>query len=160
MITPDSVIMVSRDTEIQRLLLRLLAARHAAMVTVTTAEAAEAIIVRQDLSRIELVIIDTAALIEDNRRQQATACQLLRDWTRMWPTLPLLFIGTSLQRHALLAIRADTVDFVAKPVTSGMLRSTLGRFIRRPMSPMKPTIPTVPGTGRDFMPGPRGWRRA
>ena len=65
MIMPDSIIMVSRDAELQRLLQRLLAARYAAMVTVTTAEAAEAIIVHQDLSRLELVIIDTAALIQE-----------------------------------------------------------------------------------------------
>jgi DNA-binding NtrC family response regulator len=43
------------------------------------------------------------------------ACQLLQDWTAEHSDIPLLFIGTVLQKHAILAIRADTVMFLVKP---------------------------------------------
>jgi hypothetical protein len=81
-----------------------------------TRQGAEAIISLWGWPRLGLVIIDTAALGEHEWDQKRVACCILEEWTTIHPTLPFLFLGTVLQKHAILLIRADIVRVLVKPL--------------------------------------------
>ncbi len=63
-----------------------------------------------------LVVVDLEVLSACQWRQKYLGCRLLRQLTEAYPGLPLLFIGTVSQKHAILAIRADTVWFLTQPI--------------------------------------------
>ena len=82
---------------------------------------------RVELSAFGLIVVDLAVFGDCEWRQKRLGCRLLRNWTETDPTLPLLFIGTESQKRAILAIRADTVRVLTRPIN----RPGLARAIER-----------------------------
>jgi DNA-binding response OmpR family regulator len=109
------VLILTNERAMQNLFEQLFIIYGAKTVIAETGQAAKAIIAQMGLTTFSLIVIDTAALEACELYRQHMACQLLQDWTAEHSDIPLLFIGTVLQKHAILAIRADTVMFLVKP---------------------------------------------
>ena len=115
MSTLSYVCIVTHDNGLRNLLEQIFIIRGDPIVIVRTLQDAEIAIERWDSATCRLVIIDTAALGRCETEQKHTACRILEDWTTTYPTLPFVFLGTLLQKYALLAIRADIMRFIVKP---------------------------------------------
>jgi len=106
---------ITNDRAMRNLLEQLFIIYGAKTVIAETGQAAKAIIAQMGLTTFSLIVIDTAALEACELYTHHVACQLLQDWTAEHPDIPVLFIGTGIQKHAILALRADTVMFLVKP---------------------------------------------
>lgn len=112
---PSYVLIVTNDNVLRNLLEQVCIVLGDETVMVRTLKDAEAILAHWELTTCKLAIVDTAALDVGEFEQKRATCRLLEDWTTTYPMLPFLFLGTLLQKYALLAIRADIMRFIAKP---------------------------------------------
>ena len=112
---PSYVLILTNNNVLLNLLEQVFIVLGDATVMVSTLKAAEATLEHWALATCKLVIIDTAVLGMEETEQTRVACHLLEDWTTTYAMLPFLFLGTLLQKYALLAIRADIMRFVVKP---------------------------------------------
>ena len=115
MSTPSHVLIITNDNGLRNLLEQIFIIRGDTTVIVRTIQDAEITTKRWELAMCRLVIIDTDALGMGETEQKHMACRVLEDWTTKYPMLPFLFLGTLLQKYALLTIRADIMQFVVKP---------------------------------------------
>jgi DNA-binding NtrC family response regulator len=115
MLKPTHVLIITRDETMRNLLEQVFMIRDVQVVIAVTVQGAEASIDLWDVGTFGLVIIDTAALGECESDQKHVACHILENWTATHPTLPFLFLGTILQKHAIHMIRADIVRILVKP---------------------------------------------
>lgn len=109
------ILLLTSDQTFQNLVEQLFIIYGVRTLTAATVEEAEALIMQAGFAVLGLVIIDTAVLGPDELQQQQMSCQLLRDWTARYAGLPLLVVGSVLQRASLLPGYTDVVQFLAKP---------------------------------------------
>jgi DNA-binding NtrC family response regulator len=115
------VFVLSTDEALRQVLESVFRICSTEIVLAATAEEAEALTARRGLVPFELAIVDTTALGATPEHRQRLVCQLWRTWTAAQPDLPWVFIGTESEKYAVLAMCADTVRFVAKPLQLGAL---------------------------------------
>ncbi len=112
---PQHVLVIANDDTTRNLLEQFFIIRDMKVVTARTFEHAESTIEQWGLEPFSLAVIDTEAFGRRELEQKRSACHLLREWSMKHPILPLVFLGTSDQKRAILKIRADTVQVFVKP---------------------------------------------
>ncbi len=115
MTTPQQILVIASDDATRNLLEQFFIIRDLKVVATRTFDDAERIIGQWGLEPFRLAIIDTDAFGRRELEQKSMACHMLREWSMKHPILPVLFLGTSCQKRAILKIRADTVQFLVKP---------------------------------------------
>lgn len=112
---PTHVLTITQDDGLRNLLEQIFHIDHVQIVLAATVPAAEAIINLWGFAAFGLIIIDTAALGENETEQKQEVCRLLEEWTARHPSLSFLILGTVLQKHAVHLICADRVRVLVKP---------------------------------------------
>jgi hypothetical protein len=107
-----------------------------------TIQAAEAALAQLGYTRFVLIVIDTSTLGETSSDIQVEAGYLLKTWPGQYPGLPMVFLGTALQKYAILAAHAALVPFVTTPFSPHDLMQTIQPLLP-PSSPSSPTSPTT-----------------
>jgi CheY-like chemotaxis protein len=128
--------------------------------TAATVREAEAKLLQLGYTRFVLVVIDTGILGERSLDLQMEAGYLLRTWPGQYPGLPIIFLGTAIQKYAILASHAALVPFVITPFSPHDLMQTIQPLLPpssqpTPVSPLSPLSPsrtrrTSPMLGGDF----------
>lgn len=112
---PTHVLIITHDDVLRNLLEQVFLIRSIQIVIAATVNGAEAIASLWGWGAFGLIIVDTEALGEGELDQQHIACHVLEEWTTATPSLPFIFLGTLLQKHALHLIRADGVRILVRP---------------------------------------------
>ena len=137
---PTHALIITRDDLIQNLLEQVLLIRDIQIVTVATVQEAEAIVALSGLGVFGLVIIDTAALGENEADQQHESSRVVEAWTAANPSLPFILLGTFLQKHGVHMIRSDRVYVLVKPFRLDELVDAIDQLYRgkRSLNPFLP----------------------
>jgi DNA-binding NtrC family response regulator len=122
---PGRVFIVSKDQAIRNVLDQVFMINGYTPITAVTVAEAETMQAQRGLGSFALVVIDTDVLGEFEPYQVREAHRLLQDWTTKQPDLRFLFIGTVLQKYALLAAYDTIVPFVTKPLGLDELANTV-----------------------------------
>lgn len=113
---PQHILVIASDDATRNLLEQFFIIRDTKVVATRTFDDAESIIGQWGLEPFSLAVIDTDAFGRRELEQKSMACHMLREWSMKYPILPVLFLGTADQKRAILKIRADTVQFLVKPL--------------------------------------------
>lgn len=113
---PTQVLMITNEPALRNLCEQFFIVCGAKTITATTVKAAKAVVAQLGLKTFRLVVLDTAVFGDEERCQQRVAGELIQVWTDEQPGLPILFTGTVLQKHTLLARHTDMVFFLVKPL--------------------------------------------
>lgn len=130
LLEPTRVLVITHDPTLTNLLKSVCITHGVQMVTSVLMSEEEVLNPDIDLTAFGLIVIDIAVFGGSEWHQKRLSCRLLRHWTEADPTLPLLFIGTASQKRAILAIRADTVRFLTRPINRHQLARTMASFER------------------------------
>jgi len=98
-----------------------------------------------------LIVIDTGLLGEASADLQSRARHLLQSWSGQYPGLPVVFLGTALQKYAVFAAHLSHVPFVTRPFGPHDLMQTV-----QPLLPEDCRLPprsSMPTSTKDRMPG-------
>lgn len=144
MLQPPSVLIVSYKRAVQRLAEQICQCAGSEAVTVEPGKAADRIVSERGLAAFALVVLDADEPWEPLWHNPRMARQLLREWSALAPTLPFVLLGTPVQKHALLMIRADIVRFVAKPFEPCELEDAIKTFLPSPLPRRKSAMAALP----------------
>jgi hypothetical protein len=111
-------------------------------IVTRTIQAAEATLAQLGYTRFALIVVDTSILGEASSDVQVEASYLLQTWPGQYPGLPMVFLGTALQKYAIIAAHAALVPFVTTPFSPHDLMQTIQPLLP-PSSPSSPTSPTT-----------------
>ncbi len=101
---------------------------------------------------VVLIVIDSDIWGEGGADLQLQARYLLQTWPGQYPGLPVVFLGTALQRYAILAAHPALVPFVTTPFSPHDLMQTLQPLL--PQGNRPPPMP--PSQPRSTDPNPGG----
>jgi hypothetical protein len=111
-------------------------------IVTRTIQAAETTLTQLGYTRFALIVIDTSILGDASSNLQVEAGYLLQTWPRQYPGLPMVFLGTALQKYAILAAHTPLVPFVTTPFSPYDLMQTIQPLLP-PSSPSSPTSPST-----------------
>ena len=120
-------------------------------IVVGTVHEAEAKLRQFGHEAFELMVIDTGVLGEGGVDLQHQARHLLQTWTEQYSGLPVVFLGTALQKYAVLAAHPVLPPFVTTPFSPHDLMQTVQTLL--PDSNQPPQIPPLQTRTTDCMPG-------
>lgn len=126
---PPAVLIVSYRRAMQKLIEQLCQRAGSVTVTMEPGNATDRLVAERGLAAFALVVLETDVPWEPHGHHPHMARHLLREWTALVPTLPFVLVGTRVQKHALLMIRADIVRFVAKPFEPHELSDAIQTFL-------------------------------
>ncbi len=139
------MLIISQDWAIQNVVEQVCMTCGYPSIVVGTVPEAEAKLAQLGDQAFALTIIDTGALGEGGTDTQGEARQLLQTWTGRYPRLPVVFIGTALQKYAILAARPALVPFVTIPFSPHdlmqIVQPLLPEVSQRPISPIQTSSP-------------------
>jgi DNA-binding NtrC family response regulator len=135
--TPQMLIL-TKDDGLRNLFEQLFMIRGDTIVIVSNLQGAKTTLERWAPATCRLVIIDTTTLGTSEVEQQRRACRLLEAWSIRYPMLPVLFLGTILQKYPILAIRFHLVQFIVKPCHLDDLVAALDTLCPRQDLPYSP----------------------
>jgi len=138
MSTPPQMLILTKDDGLRNLFEQLFMIRGDTIGIVSNLQGAKTTLEQWVPVTCRLVIIDTAALGTSEVEQQHGACRLLEAWTTQYPMLPVLFLGTILQKYPILAIRTHLVQFIVKPCRLDDLVEALDNLCPRRDFPYSP----------------------
>lgn len=139
--TPPQVLILINEDGLRNLFEQLFMIRGNTIVIVSSLQGANTSLERWAPAICRLFIIDTAALGTYEVEQQYRACRLLEGWRTTHPTLPVLFLGTILQKYPILARRANLVRFIVKPVHLDDLVEAIDHLCPRQDLPHRSVMP-------------------
>ncbi len=84
-----------------------------------------------------LVVIDVGVLSEGGADMQREVHRLLQSFTGQCPALPVVFLGTTLQKYAILAAHPTIVPFMTMPFSPHDLMQTI-----QPLLPKRKSTPS------------------
>ncbi len=122
------ILVIANDDTTRNLLEQFFITRDMKVVATRTFPSAENAIDSWGLEPFNLAIIDTAAFGLGELEQKYMACHMLREWSMQYPSLPVLFLGTTSQKRAMLKIRADMIHIVIKPFDLDIFVETINRL--------------------------------
>jgi CheY-like chemotaxis protein len=133
-----SILIISHDWTIQNVIEQVGMTCGYPSIVVGTVQEAEAKLAQLGHEGFALAVVDTDILGERSADLQLGACYLLETWPVQYPGLPVVFLGTALQRYAILAAHAALVPFVTTPFSPHDLMQTIQPFLPRsnPLPPM------------------------
>ena len=137
---PLSILIISHNWIIQNVVEQVGMTCGYPSIAAATVQEAEAKLAQLGHSRFALIVIDTSILGEGNSDLQVEAGYLLRTWPGQYPGLPMVFIGTALQKYAILASHAKLVPFVTTPFSPHDLMQMIQPLL--PPSTHHPPRPT------------------
>lgn len=138
MSTPPQMLILTNDNGLRNLFEQLFIIRGDTIVIVRNLQGAKTTLERWAPATCRLVIIDTAALGTSEVEQQHGASCLLEVWSTRYPMMPVLLLGTILQKYPILAIRTHLVQFIVKPCHVDDLVEALDTLCPRQDLPYSP----------------------
>lgn len=150
-----SIIIISHDWTIQNVVAQVgMTCGYPSSVAGTRREA-EVKLAQLGHETVVLIVIDADILGEDGVDLQLEARSLLQTWPGQYPGLPMVFLGTALQKYVILAAHPALVPFVITPFSPHDLMQTIQPLLppSNPPSPMSPnsTRPPDQRSGGGFM---------
>lgn len=141
-----SILIISHDWTIQNVVEQVgMTCGYPSSVAGTRREA-EAKLAQLGPEAVALIVIDAGILGEGGVDLQLEARSLLQTWPGQYPGLPVVFLGTALQKYAILAAHLALVPFVTTPFSPHDLMQTIQPLLppSNPPPPMSPnaTRPT------------------
>ena len=129
------ILIISRNWMIQNMVEQVSITCGCRSIAAASAPEAEAELAQLGYDQFALVVIDANVLGEGGVDLQMAASRLLRTWAGHYPGLSVVFLGTALQKYAILAARLSLAPFVTLPFS--------------PHNLMQAIQPLLPQTRRD-----------
>ncbi|WP_143301648.1 hypothetical protein [Candidatus Entotheonella palauensis] len=124
----------------------------------STVQEAERKLAELGHERFTLIVIDSNILGDGGADLQLQVRYLLQTWPGRYPRLPIVFLGSALQKYAILAAHPALVSFVTTPFSPHDLMQTIQPLLPPgdPPPSMPPNPPGSPGQSPSscFMCGP------
>jgi DNA-binding NtrC family response regulator len=129
------ILIISRDWTIQNMVEQVSITCGCASIAAASALEAETKLAQLGYGQFALVVIHADVLGEGGADLQMAASHLLQTWAGQYPRLSVMFLGTALQKYAILAARLSLAPFVTAPFS--------------PHDLMQAIQPLLPQTRRD-----------
>jgi CheY-like chemotaxis protein len=120
-----SILIISDDLTIQNVVEQVGITCGYLATTAGTVREAEAELSRLGYQQFALIVIDSDVLGEGALELQFEVSALLRVWPGQYPGLPVVFLGTALQKYAVLAAQPALVPFILIPFSPHDLMQTI-----------------------------------
>jgi hypothetical protein len=132
------VLIISQNWTIQNVVEQVCLACGYPSIVARTLPEAETQLAQLGDEAVALIVIDTDVLGEGGADLQCEARRLLQAWAGQYPSLPVMCLGTVLQKYAILAVHFAPVPFVTLPFSSHGLMQTVQPLLREgsPLPPM------------------------
>lgn len=136
-----SVFIISQDLAIQNVVEQVSMTCGYPSIVAGSVQEAEAKLTQLGSAALALIVVDTNVLDDRGVDIQPEACHLLQTWASQYPDLPVVFLGTALQKYAILAAQPALVPFVTMPFSPHDLMQTV-----RPLLPESNHPPPISQT--------------
>jgi CheY-like chemotaxis protein len=125
------ILIISRNWKIQNMVEQVSITCGCASAAAASAQEAEAKLAQFGYDQFALVVIDADVLGEGGADLQQAASRLLQTGAGRYPGLPMVFLGTTLQKYAILAARLSLAPFVTAPFSPHNLMQALQPLLPR-----------------------------
>jgi len=134
------ILIISHDWMIQNMVEQVSLTCGCRSIAAASAREAEAKLAQLGYDRFVLVVLDADVLGEGGADLQMAASRLLQTWAGRYPGLPVVFLGTTLQKYAILAARLSLAPFVTAPFSPHNLMQAIQPLLpqNQRLSPMQP----------------------
>lgn len=122
---PVSMFIISQDWAIQNVVEQVGLTCGYPSIAVGTVQEAEAKLAELGPEAVALIVMDTGVLEEGSADIHLEASRLLQTWSSQYPDLPVVCLGTALQKVAILATQPALVPFVTMPFSPHDLMQTV-----------------------------------
>ena len=133
------ILIISRDWTIQNMVEQVSITCGCPSIAAGSAQEAEAKLAQFGYDQFALVVMDAHVLGDGGADLQMAASRLLQTWAGQYPGLPVVFLGTALQRYAILAARLSLTPFVTAPFSPHDLMQAI-----QPLLPSTHYLPPTP----------------
>lgn len=132
------VFIISQDWAIQNVVEQVSLTCGYPSIVVGTVQEAQAKLAELGPEAVVLIVIDTSVLGEEGTDIQRGARHLLQSWSSQYPGLPVVCLGTPLQKYAILAAQPALVPFMTLPMSPHDLMQTV-----QPLLPQGRGLPPI-----------------
>jgi len=124
-----SVLIISHAWVIQNMVEQICLTCGYLAIAVRTVQEAEARLVQHGYEVVTLIVIDSSVLGEGGADLQLEASRLLQNRIGPYSDRPIVFLGTVLQKYAILAAYPTPVPFMTMPFSPHDLMQTVQPFL-------------------------------